>query len=453
MEGRSNTATVDRQVDAEELEMLLGRLALSQERLDDPGRIDQIALLERLKGACAAAQARLTVDLDASQRQQLQAQGVESTAVGRSLAAQIALARRESPSRGSRHLGLAKAMVGEMPATYTALQEGLISEWAATLVVRATGCLSATDRTTVDARLAPRLGTLSDRRLEAAARAHAYELDPAAFVSRSRRAVAERRVTVRPAPDVMAYVTALVPMAEGVACYAALQKAARAVRAEGDDRTQQQIAADTLVERITGRHPADGVDLEIQLVMTDRTLLAGARTPARLADVGPIPAELARDLARTGTTRPVAERDHEVARAWVRRLFLSGKDGSVRARDPRRRFFDGPLRKLLVVRDQYCRTPWCGAPLRHLDHVQPSTADGPTDEDNGQGLCEACNYTKEAPGWSSRAVRLPDGSRAVATTTPTGHTYTSGAPPGLDSMTDLWDTDQDHASADARRPA
>lgn len=53
----------------------------------------------------------------------------------------------------------------------------------------------------------------------------------------------------------------------------------------------------------------------------------------------------------------------------------------------------------LVVRDGRCRTPWCDAPIRHGDHVTDAAEGGPTSLDNGQGLCERCNKTKNLPGW------------------------------------------------------
>ena len=96
--------------------------------------------------------------------------------------------------------------------------------------------------------------------------------------------------------------------------------------------------------------------------------------------------------------------------------------------DSQRREFPAPLRRLIVVRDQYCRTSWCGAPVRHADHVTPWADGGATSEANGQGLCEACNYAKQAPGWHARPG--PDGAGdLVETTTPTGHTYPSRPPP------------------------
>ncbi|MDQ1623396.1 MAG: hypothetical protein QOH19_1814, partial [Actinomycetota bacterium] len=46
---------------------------------------------------------------------------------------------------------------------------------------------------------------------------------------------------------------------------------------------------------------------------------------------------------------------------------------------------------------------------------------------NGAGLCEACNHTKETPGWAARPVTGP--RHTLHLTTPTGHSYHSTAPP------------------------
>ena len=68
--------------------------------LDDAGRIEMIEVLESLKSAACAAQARLAVDFDASQRAAQEAAGVPATRVGRGVAEQVALARRDSAHRG-----------------------------------------------------------------------------------------------------------------------------------------------------------------------------------------------------------------------------------------------------------------------------------------------------------------------------------------------------------------
>jgi 5-methylcytosine-specific restriction endonuclease McrA len=287
----------------------------------------------------------------------------------------------------------------------------------------------------VDAALADRLGSLGDAGVAREARALAYQLDPAATLRRSRGARADRHVSLRPAPDTMTYLTGFLPVEQGVAVHAALTRHADTLRAGGDRRSRGQIMADTLVERVTGQAEAPAVPVEIQLLMTDRTLLGRDDIPARLHGHGPLPAAVARSLLRSTAAAATP------ARAWVRRLYTSPTTGELVAMDSRRRLFPGPLRRFLVLRDEVCRTPWCDAPIRHADHVVRAADGGETSAENGQGLCERCNLAKEAPGWSASRSRRRAGPgqsparprHTVEITTPTGHAYTSRAPdpPGL----------------------
>ncbi|MDQ6752760.1 MAG: HNH endonuclease, partial [Actinomycetota bacterium] len=92
------------------------------------------------------------------------------------------------------------------------------------------------------------------------------------------------------------------------------------------------------------------------------------------------------------------------------------------------RFLPPGLRRIILTRDGgTCRIPYCGAPIRHTDHIVPWRTSRKTSEAGSQGLCERCNQAKEAPGWSSRP--RPGPRHTVETRTPTGHTYRSTAPP------------------------
>jgi Domain of unknown function (DUF222) len=131
-------------------------------------------------------------------------------------------------ARGSRHLGFAKALVHEMPHTMAALECGALSEWRASLIVRESACLDVDDRRTLDAELCgdvSNLDGMGDARITAAAKEIAARLDVQAVVDRAAKAEADRTVTIRPAPDAMTYVTALLPVAQGVGVYAALKRA------------------------------------------------------------------------------------------------------------------------------------------------------------------------------------------------------------------------------------
>lgn len=237
--------------------------------------LELIGAFEALKSALCAAQARLSVQVDRCRRSAETAQGVAASRRGRGVAAQIALARRESPVKGSRLLGLGKALVTEMPHTLAALTRGELNEWRAILIARETAVLDADDRRAVDAALdlSGVARRLSDRALAARARALAYQADPQAPLTRGRHAVSQRYVSLRPAPDTMTVLTAYLPVVEGVACYAALQTHATSAITTGDPRGKGQLMADTLIARLTRREAGVGPDIEVNLVMTDTALL------------------------------------------------------------------------------------------------------------------------------------------------------------------------------------
>src|ERR1700761_2482162 len=224
------------------------------------------------------------------------AAGVPAARRGRGVASEIALARRDSPARGNRHLGFAKALVHEMPHTLAALEAGALTGGRATLIVRESPCLDVDDRRALDSELCADpagLDGMGDARVAAAARTSSYRLDPHAVVDRAAKAETERTVTLRPAPATMTYLTALLPVAQGVSVYAALRREADVCV---DGRSRGQVMADALVERVTGRSAAVPTPIAVNLVLSDETLMGGSDAPANICDYGPIPAAVARQL-------------------------------------------------------------------------------------------------------------------------------------------------------------
>ncbi len=477
---------------------MIGMRALSTGK-DGPQRIELLRALEDLKSLACARQARATVAFDVGERSAQAAGGVPAGERGKGVAAQVALARRESPHRGGTFLGLARALVTEMPHTLAALEAGQLNEWRAMLLVRETACLSASDRCGVDEDLSPDTGAfegVGDRRIVAAAKTAAYRRDPRSVTDRAGRAVRDRFVSLRPAPDTMTYLTALLPVTEGVAVHAELTRHADACRAAGDERSRGQIMADALVERTTGT-PGGVSRVEVQLIMTDRALFQGDSEPARVPGYGVVPAGWARTLLTEPPTGQAAAADEQDAgqqtaqptgqsigtlagapagtpvvpaggpgsesgpppprsgpsgpsgssgssghskdsrkdfEVWVRRLYTAPGSGELVAVDAKARLFTPGQRRFIQARDDVCRTPYCDAPIRHFDHIVPWHDDGPTSLVNGAGLCEACNHTKELPGWratpsTGTGGAGPGARHTIELRTPTGHTYRSTAPP------------------------
>jgi hypothetical protein len=384
--------------------------------------VERIAALERLKSAAAAEQARATAALDTARRTAEAAAGIPAARRGRGLASELALARRDSPHRGNRHLGFARALVHEMPHTLAALATGVLSEWRATLIVRESACLALEHRRALDAELCAdpaSLDGLGDARIAAAAQAIAYRLDPHAVLDRAVHAASERRVSLRPAPDAMTQLSALLPLAHGVSVYAALKRAADTCT---DGRSRGQVMADTLIERITGRPAEVPTPIAVNLVLTDDTLLGGQPHPAAVPGYGPIPAAVALRLIETA----VAD---DRSKATLRRLYRHPHSGALIAMQSRARRFPKALAHFIAIRDDTCRTPYCDAPIRHTDHADPHARGGPTTAANGLGACAACNYAKQAPGWQVITWYRDDGIHGADFITPTRTRHHSTAPP------------------------
>ena len=190
----------------------------------------------------------LAADFDKSQRGRQEAAGVPAARRGRGMAE-----RGRWPGGNRRTAGVStsgwprfcatRCHTRWPPSGRTGSPSGGPCCWP-----RETACLSLADRRQVDESLAAdveRLEAMGDGELAAAARKPAYELDAEAVVARRRRAEADRSVTLRPTPDVMSHLSALLYVAQGVSVYAALKTQADSLIASGDVRGRGQIMADT----------------------------------------------------------------------------------------------------------------------------------------------------------------------------------------------------------------
>jgi hypothetical protein len=281
----------------------------------------------------------------------------------------------------------------------------------------------------------------------------------------------------------MAYLSVLGPLKDVVGAHAALLARSRAVVGgqcpeEAQGRGVGAVAADTALRLLSGRAVGQLCPVEVHLVMTDRSLLGTGEAhrsvfePARIPGHGSVPAPVARSWLREGTSGTDTPGPHGAAdvraggagqaSVWLRRLYTSASGQDLVAMDSRRRVFAGLLRRMLVLRDDVCVTPWCGAPVVHADHAVAVREGGPTSWANGDGRCARCNHVKEAPGWSvtvtdpgpqlpvldgvreqpgtvggsaraavSRANARSVRPRRVMVRTPTGHVYASSPPPLL----------------------
>ncbi|QMT03864.1 DUF222 domain-containing protein [Gordonia jinghuaiqii] len=388
--------------------------------------VERLTLLEEIKAACTAAQVRETAKLDELRAADEAGRNIPKGRRGRGLAAEVGLARKVSPQKGSQYLGFSRALAHEMPHTMSALTDGVLTEWRATILVRETAYLTRESREEIDRRICSDRQVLlgaSDREIEALAKRHAYELEPAAVVQRKSKAEKDRRVGIRPAPDLMTQLSATLPLAQGISVYASLKKYADSVLGS-DDRTHAQIMADTLTERVTGRSAAEPTPVAVNVVLSERALLDIDQSAADVMGYGPIPAAVARELVASSVTSAGE------TGSTLRRLYARPADGALVAMESRSRTFPPSLAHFIRLRDQRCRTPYCGAPIAEIDHARPHRHDGPTSEANADGACVAHNRAKEAGGWKYE-VRIVGDNRVIEVITPTGARHRSAAPPAI----------------------
>lgn len=155
--------------------------------------------------------------------------------------------------------------------------------------------------------------------------------------------------------------------------------------------------------------PGSGTRPEIMVIVSLEVLLGLSEDPAELPGLGPIAADVARDLAADGTWR-----------AWI-----TDAAGVVTATGTRGYVPSAAVARAVRAREPHCRFPGCRQPAQRcdLDHAIPWPR-GRTSPDNLGPLCRRHHQLKTHAAWALDPSPPPPGrSRA-------GQGATAGAPPG-----------------------
>ena len=138
-------------------------------------------------------------------------------------------------------------------------------------------------------------------------------------------------------------------------------------------------------------------------------LLHAADTPGEITGIGPVPAEIARELAGASNDwwRMLVDPSTGTCRDYGR-LKKPGQD----------------LVDLIVAGDQTCRAPMCERAVDDLDHARERQHGGLTVEANLEGLSGHCHTIKSDGGWQPSI----NSDRSVTWTSPHGTEHTVRAP-------------------------
>ncbi|GAA1484627.1 HNH endonuclease [Brachybacterium fresconis] len=423
--------------------------------------------LEQLTSSVAAIDAIWQVRAERRIREDDEARSMRRPEQGKGAAHEIGHARRISPASSSFSLASARRLVNQMPDVHAALLSGRMPQRKASTLSRA---LSAADPDTI-ARIDELVGAnplalagAGERKLRSEVQMLIQEFEPGRSRERAERAARSRHVTMTPLADGMAQVSAVLRGIDAAGMMKTLHRRAESLRAAGAKESVPALEADLLVDAALhsgapeadapedsapdgdareGRAPYESAPkrprttpgLDVGIVISDTALLGrGDDTEcARLEGYGALPAHIVTDTLRgtppgylAGSEEAYPEEPHpdEMVSAFYRRLYMRPSTGELVGMESRARAFPAGLARMIRWRDATCRTPWCNATIRQIDHVTPHHRGGPTSFDNGQGLCVRCNLLKELGLW----VLTPLGPGDLDSAGPT----TAGVGPGRD---------------------
>lgn len=321
-------------------------------------------------------------------------------------------------------------------------------------------------------------------------------IDPDAAAKRADRSRADRCVRVEPVGDAMAWFSAFLPAHTAHGAFSAIDALARNARTADDDRTLDQRRADVFADVFdailaagvtpdgTALPTQQGAPVGLQLTLAATTLAGLDDMPGELTGYGPLPAPIARDLARradryrpiltdeAGHVLAVSDRTYPTTDLPLARGGPPGvavppggavppgvtvpPGGAVRGapagignaeveppsppgdQSPVTRSSGEPetaasvgyrpgasLTRLVVTRDQTCVFPGCRQPAAacDLDHVEPFDPSRPADAQTCAGnLQPLCRHHHLAKTRHGWSVHRDPTTGDTRTTSPTGMT-------------------------------
>jgi hypothetical protein len=363
---------------------------------------------------------------------------------------ELAPALRLAPVTARDRVDQAVALYDRFPAVWQALADGDITAYKARSFVRPLAELDPELAAEVIAKVLPDAADYTAGQLQGAIKREIYAVDPEGVQERHDRAKNRRHVAGTPADDAMGWLRAYLSADELTMVMGVLDAYAHACPRE-DLRTMDARRADALVELVTGqrdsdyplpdlpaavhdifdrqpthtadeaapssdkpapaRKPASRVNVDVRVVVGIGTLLGLDDKPGFLAGHGPIPADMARRLAKDNS---------------VRRLLTDPETGILLGVGHERYRLGTFLEELVEMRDVTCRWPGCSMAARRCDkdHSIPFPQ-GCTCIENLVSLCRRHHLLKTFGDW--KVLLLPGGTYQV--TDPTGHVYITKPPP------------------------
>lgn len=331
------------------------------------------------------------------------------------------------------------SLLHDLPATHEALRDGQISYRHAKAMIDHADSVPESARSAFEQSALPFARRLTVATFDRKARVLRDHAHPETIESRHEASALTRTVTVEPARDGMAWLSAYLPAADAHGIFNRITDIALGLRNPEEPRTLAQLRTDVLSALLisgvvcsgvacngtecdsdasscgddkTSRGIGHGIRARVLVTVPVLNLLdadfAGGE-PATLEGYGPIDSATARRLAAN-------------APSFVR-LLTHPETGAVLSVGRERYTVPSDLRTWLRVRDEQCRYPGCGrgAAYCDLDHTTDWQHGGKTSHDNLAHLCRSHHNLKHHTDW--RVAQTGGGT--LTWTSPSGHEYST----------------------------
>jgi hypothetical protein len=301
---------------------------------------------------------------------------------------EVAVALRIAPRSAGSVMAAARDLAAFPPAAALAAA-GVLPLRTVLRVCREVGKLSAQDAADVvgrwvakvRARAAGRRPMIGAAAVRAATRLILAAPSHAAARARARAA---RRVERWDGDDGTATLAAVLPAETVLRIHRRLTAMARGLDDPDDPRSLDAKRADLFADLLLGQALSQCSGVEVNVTVPLTALLGLTEEPAEIAGLGPVPVQVARELAADG--------------AW--RAWLTRADGAVVSTSPDTYRPSASLARLVRAREPHCRMPGCSTPAERcdLDHAVPWPK-GATTESNLGPLCRRHHVMKTHYGW------------------------------------------------------
>ncbi|GAA5106902.1 HNH endonuclease signature motif containing protein [Haloechinothrix salitolerans] len=329
----------------------------------------------------------------------------------RETADEVGLALAVGRHQADRQIELATQITRRFPRLLAALERGDVDASKAEKVVETGVLLSDEHADQLDADMEPILNGRDGAAIQRSARYRVDKLDPDGAAERVRRSRENRKLELHFTENGMADLCAYLPADTAAAIYGRIDAIAKSDKTRRDERSLDAIRADVLTELLLGkRHSYKQVQIQVTVPVT--TLLGARELPGDLEGYGPIPADIAREMAA------------DPCCTW-RRILTDPPTGQLLEMGRKRYKPPAQLGDYVRARDQRCLVPGCNRPSRRCDtdHSIEWRYQGTTDAKLLVCLCRRHHRLKDRPGWS---FEFNDDTLTI--TTPTGRKYRPRTP-------------------------